>query len=65
MLNTYIKECLYFTANRLSRVITKMAEDEFAEADCHPHMLICLWLYMKEGISQKELGEILHLHLLL
>ena len=42
MLNTYIKECLYFTANRLSRVITKMAEDEFAKRIV-TH--ICLFAY--------------------
>ncbi|GAB6927336.1 hypothetical protein JCM10914A_13190 [Paenibacillus sp. JCM 10914] len=62
MLNTYIKECLYFTANRLSRVITKMAEDEFAASGLSPtYAYLLMSVYEKEGISQKELGEILHL----
>lgn len=62
MLNTYIKECLYFTANRLSRVITKMAEDEFAASGLSPtYAYLLMAVYEKEGISQKELGEILHL----
>jgi len=62
MLGTYLQECLYFTANRLSRVITKMAEDEFAVSGLSPTSAFLLMaVYEKEGISQKELGEILHL----
>lgn len=62
MLGTYLKECLYFTANRLGRVITKMAEDEFATSGLSPTSAFLLMaVYEKEGISQKELGEILHL----
>lgn len=62
MLETYLKECLYFTANRLSRVITKMAEDEFAASGLSPTpAYLMMAVYEKEGISQKELGEILHL----
>jgi MarR family transcriptional regulator, organic hydroperoxide resistance regulator len=62
MLNTYIKECLYFTTNRLSRVITKMAEEEFAASGLSPtYAYLLMAVYEKEGISQKELGEILHL----
>ncbi|GGD93948.1 MarR family winged helix-turn-helix transcriptional regulator [Paenibacillus nasutitermitis] len=62
MLGTYLKECLYFTANRLSRVITKMAEDEFAVSGLSPTSgFLLMAVYEKEGISQKELGDILHL----
>ncbi|MEF3302895.1 MarR family winged helix-turn-helix transcriptional regulator [Paenibacillus sp. GYB003] len=62
MLDHYLKECLYFTANRLGRVITKMAEDEFAESGLSPtYAFLLMAVYEKEGISQKELGEILHL----
>jgi DNA-binding MarR family transcriptional regulator len=62
MLETYLKECLYFTANRLGRVITKMAEDEFAASGLSPTSAFLLMaVFEKEGISQKELGEILHL----
>ncbi|WP_240417845.1 MarR family winged helix-turn-helix transcriptional regulator [Paenibacillus periandrae] len=62
LLGTYLKECLYFTANRLGRVITKMAEDEFAASGLSPTSAFLLMaVFEKEGISQKELGEILHL----
>jgi MarR family transcriptional regulator, organic hydroperoxide resistance regulator len=62
MLGTYLKECLYFTANRLGRVITKLAEDEFAASGLSPSSAFLLMaVFEKEGISQKELGEILHL----
>jgi DNA-binding MarR family transcriptional regulator len=62
MLDTYLKECLYFTANRLGRIITKMAEDEFAASGLSPNSAFLLMaVFEKEGISQKELGEILHL----
>ncbi|MDF2684163.1 MAG: transcriptional regulator, MarR family protein [Brevibacillus sp.] len=62
MLEIYLKECLYFTANRLSRVITKMADEEFAVSGLSPtYAFLMMAVYEKEGISQKELGEILHL----
>ncbi|MFD0692495.1 MarR family winged helix-turn-helix transcriptional regulator [Paenibacillus sp. GCM10027628] len=62
MLKFYLKECLYFTANRLSRVITKMAEDEFAITGLSPtYAYLLMTVYEKEGISQKEIGELLHL----
>lgn len=62
LLDIYFKECLFFTVNRLSRVITKMAEDEFAVTGISPtsaFLLMCV--YEKDGISQKEIGQSLHL----
>lgn len=62
MLDVYLKECLYFSTNRLSRVITKMAEDEFAATGMSPTFAYLLMaVYEKEGIPQKELCAILHL----
>lgn len=62
MLENYLKECLYFTANRLSRIVTKMAEEEFAITGLSPtYAYLLMAVFDKEGISQKELGEILHL----
>ncbi|GAB2570951.1 MarR family winged helix-turn-helix transcriptional regulator [Gracilibacillus alcaliphilus] len=62
MLENYLKECLYFTANRLGRIITKMAEDEFAISGLSPtYAYLLMVVYDKEGVSQKELSEILHL----
>ncbi|MBB6734138.1 MarR family winged helix-turn-helix transcriptional regulator [Cohnella zeiphila] len=62
MLDIYFKECLYFSANRLGRIITKMAEDAFASSGVSPTAAFLLMaLYERDGISQKELGQILHL----
>ncbi|SDS03529.1 DNA-binding transcriptional regulator, MarR family [Paenibacillaceae bacterium GAS479] len=62
MLDTYLKECLYFSVNRLGRIITRMAEDEFAASGLSPtSAFLMMSVFEKEGISQKELGEILHL----
>lgn len=62
MLENYLKECLYFTASRLTRLVTKMAEEEFAPSGISPTFAYALLaIYEKEGISQKELGELLHL----
>ncbi|WP_306345321.1 MarR family winged helix-turn-helix transcriptional regulator [Ornithinibacillus bavariensis] len=63
MLENYLKECLYFTANRLSRIVAKMAEEEFRISGLSPtYAYLLMAVYDKEGISQKELGEILHLN---
>jgi DNA-binding MarR family transcriptional regulator len=62
VLETYLKECLYFTATRLSRVVTKIVEDEFAKCGLNPtSAFLILAVIEEEGISQKKLGEILHL----
>lgn len=62
MIQTYLKECLYFTATRLSRVVTKIVEDEFAKCGLSPTAaFLLLAVIEEEGISQKQCGEILHL----
>lgn len=62
MLDIYFKECLYFTANRLGRILAKMAEDEFAAIGLSPTAAFLLMtVYEKDGISQKELCQHLHL----
>ncbi|MFC5404558.1 MarR family winged helix-turn-helix transcriptional regulator [Cohnella soli] len=62
MLQVYLKECLYFTANRLGRIVSRMAEDEFASSGMSPTSAFLLMaVFEKDGISQKELGHILHL----
>ena len=33
---SYLHDCLFFTTNRLSRAITKMAEEEFAMTGLTP-----------------------------
>lgn len=62
MLDIYFKECLYFTANRLSRIISKMAENEFAACGLTPtSAFLMMTVLEKDGISQKEIGQSLHL----
>jgi len=57
----FLQSCLFFTTNRLSRVITKMAEDEFAMTGLTPMYGYLIRLVNgKPGISQKELSEKLH-----
>lgn len=54
--------CLYFTANSLARVITKMAEQEFGLVGLTPsHAFLLMLAIEKPGVSQKELAESLHL----
>lgn len=54
----FLHDCLFFTANRLSRAITKMAEEEFAPTGLSPMYGYLIRLVNgAPGISQKELSE--------
>lgn len=54
--------CLFFTANSLARVITRMGEEEFARVGMTPSSAFLLTLAIeKPGTLQKELAEKLHL----
>ena len=54
--------CLYFTANALSRLIGKMADDAFAPTGLSPaHAFLMMLVNDRPGISQKELAEALSL----
>jgi DNA-binding MarR family transcriptional regulator len=56
--DSFLHNCLFFTANRLSRAITKMAEEEFAVTGLTPMYGYLIRLaIMTPGISQKELSE--------
>lgn len=55
---SFLTNCLFFTANRLSRAITKIAEEEFAETGLTPMYGYLIRLAIgTPGISQKELAE--------
>jgi len=59
---TILHNCLYFTANSLTRVITRMAEDEFRRTGLSPsHAFLMMLVNDNSGIGQKELCEQLHL----
>ncbi len=57
-----LHNCLFFTANSLARVITRMAEEEFRLTGLSPsHAFLMMLVNDNPGIGQKELGEQLHL----
>lgn len=57
-----LHNCLYFTANSLSRVITRMAEQEFMGTGLSPsHAFLIMLVNDCPGITQKELCEKLNL----
>lgn len=54
----FLYNCLFFTANRLSRAITKIAEEEFASTGLSPmYGYLILLVNGTPGITQKELAE--------
>ncbi len=60
--SSLLHHCLYFTANALSRVIARMAEEEFKITGLSPsHAFLMMIVNDNAGIGQKELGEQLHL----
>ncbi|WP_410512809.1 MarR family transcriptional regulator [Paenibacillus sp. BR2-3] len=62
MAQEFLHSCLFFNANRLSRVITKMAEEEFAPTGLTPMYGYLIRLVNgAPGISQKELSEKLYI----
>ena len=57
-----LHNCLYFTANSLARVMTRMADDEFRTTGLSPsHAFLMMLVNDHPGIGQKELCEELHL----
>ena len=57
-----LHDCLYFTANSLARVITRMAEEEFRKTGLSPsHAFLVMLVNDHPGIAQKELADNLQL----
>jgi MarR family transcriptional regulator, organic hydroperoxide resistance regulator len=60
--DSFLHNCLFFTTNRLSRAITKMAEEEFAMTGLSPMYGYLIRLVIgTPGISHKELSEKLYI----
>jgi DNA-binding MarR family transcriptional regulator len=50
--------CLFFTSNRFSRYMTKIAEDVFSETNLSPsYIYLLIVVYQYPGITQKELCD--------
>lgn len=58
----FLHNCLYFTTNRLSRAITRMADEAFATTGLTPAYGYLIRLVIgTPGITQKELSEKLYI----
>ncbi|WP_432666642.1 MarR family transcriptional regulator [Wukongibacter baidiensis] len=54
--------CLFFTANKLARIITKMGEEEFTKTGLSPnYAFLLVAVYNYPGISPKEISQKLHI----
>jgi len=59
--NALLGDCLYYSSNKLSRMIGKMADEEFRITGLSPtYAFLVSILNEGDGITQKEIGEILH-----
>lgn len=62
MEHDFLHQCLFFTTNRLSRNITRMAEEEFADTGLTPmYGYLIRIVNGSPGITQKELAEKLYI----
>ncbi|WNR43070.1 MarR family winged helix-turn-helix transcriptional regulator [Paenibacillus roseipurpureus] len=62
MLDDYFQNCMYFSSALLNRAITRMAEETFKSTGLSPtYAFLLMAVHEQPGISQKELGEALHL----
>lgn len=56
------KDCMYFTATRLYRAISRMAEEAFVSTGLSPtYAFLMMMVYKDPGISQRDLAEQLHI----
>jgi len=59
--NALLGDCLYYSSNKLSRMIGKMADEEFRITGLSPtYAFLVSILNEGDGITQKEIGEVLH-----
>ncbi len=54
--------CLYFASNKLNRLISKMADEEFSKIGLStPHAFALMSINTEPGLSQNELSNILNI----
>jgi len=59
--NELLSDCLYYSSLKLSRMIGKMADEEFRITGLSPtYAFLVSIVNESDGITQKEIGEILH-----
>jgi len=59
---SFLHTCMYFTTNRLSRAITRLADDAFAMTGLAPaYGYLVRLVIANPGITQKELSEKLYI----
>ncbi len=62
MVEEYFSCCLYFTASKLARVISRLAEEEFASTGLSPtYAFLLMAVCDQPGIAQQDLAARLHL----
>ena len=60
--NESLSDCLYFSSNKLARVVGKMAEEEFKITGLSPTYAFLISIVTENsGINQKEIGRKLHM----
>ncbi|NBD23842.1 MarR family winged helix-turn-helix transcriptional regulator [Paenibacillus glycinis] len=60
--DSFLRTCLFFNANRLSRAVTRMAEEQFARTGLSPmYGYLILIVNGSPGITQKLLAEKLYI----
>jgi len=61
-IESLLHNCLYFTANSLSRRVSRLAEEEFRLTGLSPaHAFLLMVVNEQPGLTQKELSLALHL----
>lgn len=57
-----LNSCLFFSSSKLSRTLKKVADESFVRTGLSPsHAFILYLVSQEENMSQKKVGELLHL----
>lgn len=57
-----LSDCLYFTSNKLSRIMNRMADEEFSRIGLSTsHAMALMTIDLEPGLSQNELSKLLNI----